>query len=330
MAIIFKLRQDQKTEFNITYDGTNLGKESLISDSGLGLSMRGVEELFAAFLVLGDAGHDMISHNIMSSRGRDVRLLSIDPKTNKPVMLDQSQFVADVFKAQKFFVTSTALNMTESAELIELYRECAKPPYPVVFLEIFGHGVLVKQTVNGFTTKLILPNGTGGLVSSDVSINGDDIVVVMDPPMEYVTSVSTVAKFYGGVDELIREVVGMLLAQTIFVLRSLLFINTKNVTQHTVKPTRKELGEKVPKVMVPKYEFKVIDLVRCEPKELTLREFAAELTRAAANAPGKTTMVRGHFKRRKTGVYWWNHFIRNGRNKTTVGEIVKDYRLIAK
>lgn len=330
MAIIFKLRTDQVSQFNITYDGTNTGKVSLISDGGLGLSMHGVEELFTAFLTLGDAGHEVISHRIMSTRGRDIRLITIDQKTNKPVGVDKNQFVADVFAAQKFFVSSGTLNMTESPDLIRLYRECAKLPYPIVFLEIFGHGVLVKQTATGFTTKLILPNGTGGLVSSDVSMIGDDIVVVMDPPMEYVASVGAVAKFYGGVDELIREVVGMLLAQTIFVLRSLLFINTKNVTQHTIKPTRKELGEKVPKVMIPKYEFKVIDIVHCQAQEMSLNEFKEQREHAAANAPGKTTLVRGHFKRRKTGVYWWNHFVRNGNNKTTAGEVVKDYRLIAK
>lgn len=330
MAIIFKLRTDQETQFNIIYDGTNTGKESLISDGGLGLSMHGIEELFQAFLVLGDAGHEMVSHRIMYTHGRDVRLITIDQKTNKPIGVDKSQFVTDVFGAQKFFVSSGALNMAESPDLIKLYRECAKLPYPIVFLEIFGHGVLVKQTATGFTTKLILPNGTGGLVSSDVSIVDEDIVVVMDPPMEYVASVGPVAKFYGGVDELIREVVGMLLAQTIFVLRSLLFINTKNVTQHTIKPTRKELGEKVPKVMVPKYEFKVIDIVRGQAQVMTLSDFKERCDHTAANAPGKTTLVRGHFKRRKTGIYWWNHFVRNGNNKTTVGEVVKDYQLIAK
>lgn len=329
MAIIFKLRRDLTTEFDIVYDGAVNNQTDEVIGNVLQLGVGGIDDLFQAFLKLGDSGNgDIISHRIMSTRGRDVKLISIDPITNTPIQLDKSGFVADVFASQKFYVSSTSMTMDESPDLVKLYRDCAMLPYPIVFLEIFGHGVLVKKTPTGFTTNLVLPDGSSGVVSSVVTLTDSDVVVSMNPSLEYLLNLADMVKMHVPVEQLIREFVGMLISQIVFVLRALLFINTKNITQHTIKPTRKELGS-VAKVMVPKYIFKVIDIIRGQPQDMTLSEFK-DHRRNSANALGKTTMVSGHFKRRKTGVYWWNHFVRNARNKTTAGEVIKDYRLIAK
>ena len=86
---------------------------------------------------------------------------------------------------------------------------------------------------------------------------------------------------------------------------------------------------KIPNVLLPKYEYHLLDLNRVD-FELDsfecLHRFVA--SDGCGNRDGRAHMVSGHYKRRRTGLFWWSHHMRNERNIETRGFVDKDYNVV--
>lgn len=107
----------------------------------------------------------------------------------------------------------------------------------------------------------------------------------------------------------------------------LLFINTKNSPTRNYTPTAKEL-KGISKDIQLLYTYKILDIYR-DLREVNDLEAVKEFirTKAVNNGPSRAHLVRGHFKRKKNGLFWWSPFLRNRHNAKDVGIVVKDYNL---
>ena len=112
------------------------------------------------------------------------------------------------------------------------------------------------------------------------------------------------------------------------VLKALLCLNARNVKE-VIVPAPDALNKKRKKFgKTPFFEYRVLDIFLGE----NLRKVASgnnKRARAGVEAwmkcANKLHAVRGHFKTRKTGIFWWSDFIRGSNAE---GVIVKDYNLI--
>lgn len=110
------------------------------------------------------------------------------------------------------------------------------------------------------------------------------------------------------------------------VLEILLFLNTKNVTKHTYLPNKKE-NCSVPKPLLPFYSYHVLDIFREKKVFDGLENIKDFINSDKTNTEERRAcIVRGHFKTRSTGIFWWSDFVRNKKN-IDKGYVDKDYRL---
>lgn len=110
-------------------------------------------------------------------------------------------------------------------------------------------------------------------------------------------------------------------------LNALACLNAKNVTHVSVPASEKLNAKRKRNGKLPFFEYKVLDIflgagVRKIPSGdgRRLREAMSHLLSSSM----RLHTVRGHFKQRKTGLYWWSHFVR-GRHEE--GVVVKDYNV---
>jgi len=107
----------------------------------------------------------------------------------------------------------------------------------------------------------------------------------------------------------------------------LLYLNVSNVASVKYTPSKKELGM-VPKNFQSLYEYHILDIYREEKQYTSISDIERGFREAASlRNEHRAHMVRGHFKRKKNGLFWWNPFMRCRSNRDTVGLIEKDYRL---
>lgn len=105
----------------------------------------------------------------------------------------------------------------------------------------------------------------------------------------------------------------------------LLFINVQNIKHVKYVPTKKE-NAMVPKPLQPKYTYHVLDLFKQKKVYASLEDIKEDLCKPRnATALRRTVLVRGHFKKRKTGIFFWDHYTRNKHNAETHGIVDKDY-----
>lgn len=112
------------------------------------------------------------------------------------------------------------------------------------------------------------------------------------------------------------------------VLEVLLFMNVRNIEQTIYKMSHRE-RQGFQKSVLPFYEYRILDIykTRKEYKSLTtVGEGAGTSGREAVER--RAHLVRGHFKKKKDKLYWWNPFMRNRKNITTHGIVEKDYQLV--
>ena len=220
-------------------------------------------------------------------------------------------------------------------EKIELHQKYARMPVPSMFIENDTGGMLVEQTIEGFTIISIAKDGIVHpfLTTCKGYQDGVDVpIVTMDLAID-------VSKYD---DDTVETMTlgGKLasLVNTLVALEVMLFMNIKNVTVHRYVPTKKE-NASVPKPLWPKYEYRVLDVFSDVVRYESLSQITEHLAGTARTAGSRrSSLVRGHFKEFKNGLfgkeylaglYWWNLHRRNRKNRNTVGEVEKDYRLVA-
>ena len=97
-------------------------------------------------------------------------------------------------------------------------------------------------------------------------------------------------------------------------------VNIKNKNIVHYKPSKKELT-KITKPMQPLYEYHVLKLNRDRRQYNNLSDICKDIN-TPIDRHTRMHLVRGHFKRCKNGLYWWNSFTRN---KEANGVIDKSY-----
>jgi hypothetical protein len=102
-----------------------------------------------------------------------------------------------------------------------------------------------------------------------------------------------------------------------FLLSTLALLNAQNAVE--VEPVSKDThnAKRSRKGQFPLSSHKVIHI---HPRLQAL----ASSTTGSDRHPLRAHMVRGHFKHRKSGLYWWSPFMRGDRN---LGLVTKDYQL---
>lgn len=99
-------------------------------------------------------------------------------------------------------------------------------------------------------------------------------------------------------------------------LGTLMLLNSKNGTQREKKDTTKLSRARIKRGNLPLLEHWTLKLKISRIRENALRNRGLSKTEIRAH------IVRGHFKIRKTGIYWWSPFVRGDAKR---GMVNKDY-----
>ena len=158
--------------------------------------------------------------------------------------------------------------------------------------------------------------------------SGDNEIGVF---VQYLIPEEAFVKLYG-YDETMKKkkrLINNLSILFVAVMEILLFMNAKNIKHVRYTPTKKE-NEPVPKVLQPKYTYHILDLFRQKKVYTSLQSIEDDLCRPrTASTLRRAVLVRGHFKQRKTGLFFWDFHTRNKHNAETHGMVDKDYRIHA-
>ena len=108
------------------------------------------------------------------------------------------------------------------------------------------------------------------------------------------------------------------------VAETLMLINARNVKRISYTPSRREMGS-IPKVLQKSVTYRVMDLFRERTEYVSLEDVSDQLWKPHEGKKTRAHMVRGHFKKKKNGLFWWNAFMRCRKNLEEVGEVKKTY-----
>lgn len=195
-----------------------------------------------------------------------------------------------------------------------------KLPYPVVFFENETGGFLLIQEEKKISCITISPIGFIGyimLTLGEEFFNNDSY----DLPIQYSFGSKLENAILG---ELANEVKVIATIMGLMVYKLITFINAQNVSIVKCKPTNKEFDKaKITNVTKPKYVYNVVDIYNTKKQYKSLKELG-KFINTPVNKDIRAHMVKGHFKTRATGAYWWNNFIRC---KDGSGKVIKHYEV---
>lgn len=200
---------------------------------------------------------------------------------------------------------------------------CQHLPFPEIFIESSGQGYLLEQGDDG-VIYIYEVKSIGLLTPCKYVI----VPNALDPEFENQklgTMIMSTQAAEGFEQHYLRYkniqgVFAQLLALQIY--QILMFINCKNINIIKYKPKKSELS-KIPKVLQKGYEYHVVKLSNEVTNYVSLTEVQNDV-RKSVSRELKAHVVRGHFKRRSSGVFWWNSFLRGHRKN---GVIEKHYEV---
>jgi len=217
-------------------------------------------------------------------------------------------------------------NQEESQRRLNLYSKFSRLPYPLLFVENHTGANLLELLPDGsFNCYTIMDTGLTLYFCTNVSLVEDGVNANTRwlIPKEEVEKAIGPERFSLYLELLETTSV----ASVIQLAEMLLYVNTKNVVQHHVTPSKRE-NQMVPKPLLPYHSYYVLDVFRDRKEYVRLEDVIADL--CDPNKPvqaRRAGLVMGHFKKRATGLFWWNNYIRNARNAETHGVIDKDYEV---
>jgi hypothetical protein len=217
-----------------------------------------------------------------------------------------------------------------------------KMPYTSLFLENETGGILIKKHGNFVVMVAVHSDGVflPGITHIESSGFIPGFIEMRFFPFEFHLSPSF-AKAINSIKKKMVEVKGItehwrnclthvynlkLVSQihAIVAMQVLSFINARNVAKPVYVPKNKEL-KNIPPSFKSRFTYNTIDIYKTHKVYVSLDEVLKE-----ANAEKLSELhphlVRGHFKHKKNGVFWWNSFIRNKRSATD-NVVKKDYVL---
>lgn len=194
-----------------------------------------------------------------------------------------------------------------------LYKKYSKLPFESLFIENETGGFFCNGDGSGnFVIIMVEPEGK--IVSSSTFVfNKDEEKPITHKPIHFGKELK---EYNVDVSSFI----------TALILEILLFLNTKNVTKHVYIPNKHE-NKSIPINVLPFYTYKVLDIFHEKKTYGSLKE-VIDFTKENKNSytERRACIVRGHFKNRSTGIFWWSDFVRNKKN-IDKGFVDKDYRL---
>ena len=105
---------------------------------------------------------------------------------------------------------------------------------------------------------------------------------------------------------------------------TLMLINCRNVRRVPYTPNQREM-KGIPGAIQKQLKYTILDVFRERVEYTSLKDVSAHLWEPREGKKTRAHMVRGHFKNKKTGLFWWNHFMRNRKNRDESGEVKKTY-----
>lgn len=227
---------------------------------------------------------------------------------------------------------------------VEIYNKFAKLPYPTIFLENNFCGILIETTKHNTIT---ITNVTSGETLIQ-HLRYTDAKQIANLNKHASVGVSTFeAPLYDGsinpfctvklhlhskmAEEMFNSVKDDIMLRTKLLLLQLgevlLFLNVTNKKVNKYKLNKQEVV-KIPKPLINKYEYHILDVYRDHAPYVDQNDIEKQMFYTTHEARERRAhFVRGHFKERATGLYWWNAFMRNARNAKK-GFVDKDYLLI--
>ncbi len=218
----------------------------------------------------------------------------------------------------------------EVQKRMALYARFSRLPWQTFLMENATGAVLVERVSdNTFDVSHILPTGVVFSYVPRVEMLEREIRVNTNWRLPESLMKATMRE-EGEWERYLKARNEVVFLQTIEVLETLLYVNTKNVVKHHYTPTKKE-NAAVPKPLLPYYSYYVLDVFHDRKSYQSLQEIQTDHCDPNREVQlRRAGLVRGHFKQRATGLFWWNDYVRNHKNRDTVGAVDKDYRLVNK
>lgn len=212
-----------------------------------------------------------------------------------------------------------------------LYTEYSRLFAPILFIESDRAGVLLEERKGGWIATFICRPKHPDYLDCCALLPGRPIFNRNTTIEAVLKEVSLLAYGFTLTGKNIRGVEDATYDFTISAFTGLcellLFVNVKNTPIRSYTPTPHEnIG--IPAEIIPKYTYKVLDIYRDlgEIKDLeTVTTFLRVSPSGHSNR--RAHLVRGHFKRKKNGLFWWNPFMRARDSATRAGVVLKDYNL---
>ncbi|MNU19536.1 hypothetical protein D3C71_77650 [compost metagenome] len=268
-----------------------------------------------------------------------------------------SEIRRDVLAGHKVLIGDYGLGRTEGISMAEarellfgedsraaqdkrdaVYSQFARPAFPIMVLESDSFVLIVheyKGKVDQTTHEAIEP---GGRAFSVRSVDKFGIVATHRHVVIHNPSGKT-RRFYlpetdwlkerSMLDENAKQLENLLRRVIIFgwiACDVLTLMNCRNIQQIAYKPSRRELAH-LPKVLQPSFVYHMLNIQRTKKVYTSLDMLTDDAFTRETKTNAKAHVVRGHFKETKTGLFWWNSFLRNNKNRETVGFVDKVYRI---
>lgn len=201
----------------------------------------------------------------------------------------------------------------------------SKLPYPSIFLENENGAFLVENTPMGKTFIEINKDGRVflfyGLLPNELIPGETYSKMIIN--LEYAESLKNMYDGdspHSGYDVAMQH----LKFSGLLILNALLHINALNCSIEQYKPSRKELSNYVSNVHRELYIYNVVNIFKNKCKPPANIKEVETIASSPMSENIRRHMVRGHFKQRSSGIYWWNPFLRCKKNE---GYVEKSYVL---
>lgn len=189
--------------------------------------------------------------------------------------------------------------------------------------------IIIITLVYDEVSKIWVPSFTGLILDVNTAVVASDLgkysVGVVPLCTQSIDAMAT--KVGVSFDKMVSDIAADMTDEVRVVINALACLNAKNVKQVSVPAPEKLNAKRIRNGKTPFFEYRVLDIflgdaVRKLPSGDGKRLRASLSCLLAVSV--RLHAVRGHFKRRHTGLFWWNHFIRGNSES---GSIVKDYNL---
>lgn len=201
----------------------------------------------------------------------------------------------------------------------DLWNTYSKLPFDVMTIENSTGIFLLEKTDEGILTTSI--HSTGYVTAFPFTIlpinkEKESLIQYIVKVPESVLNLSADIK---------KDLDLMLSVYSIMILNFLLHLNTRNKRVSIYRPSNKYLETFVSKVHRPLFTYHILDIQNQDVVEIKSIAEVVALADYSSPASKRLHMVRGHFKQRTSGLYWWNPFMRGSREN---GIVDKDYNVV--